>query len=100
MATSGWIGAAGVEVETALVDGVVTTLEVGGCGGAPVGDAGGGGAPETGVVGPAGDVGGGVTEAVSDIVGGGRAMESDVSVSTTGALSEAVDEVEGRWSSR
>lgn len=99
MATSGWVGA-DVVVATALVDGVVATLDVGGGGGPPVGDTGGGGAPDTGVVGPAGDVGGGVTDAVNDMVGGGRAIESDVRVSTTGALSEAVEEVDGRWSSR
>lgn len=59
---------------------------------------------DTGVVGPAGEVGGGVTEVVSEMVGGAIASpephpDSVVKVNPTGALSEAVEEVEGRWSS-
>lgn len=72
-----------------------------------------GGGMDVGVGGPAamGDVAGGVTELVM-IVGGGRAQPAWVMVSvvvvavvvingsTTGTLSDAVDDVDGLWSSR
>lgn len=76
-----------------------------------VANVGGGGGIDVGVSGPAaiGDVDGGVTELVI-IVGGGRAVPAwvilsvvvivVVSGSMTGALSDAVDDVDGLWSSR
>lgn len=67
--------------------------------GETVGDVGPG--ADTGVVGPIGEVGGGVTEVVSEMVGGAIASpdphpDSVVRVNTTGTLSEAVEEVDGR----
>lgn len=98
----GGIAGGGPDPGVTTVVVVVVTGGVAVVGGGAVGDE--GAAAVTGVEVHPGDVGGGVMEAVSDIVGGGSAVVIPVSVVVgsvriTGALSEAVEEVEGLWSS-